>query len=176
MHPAEPLTKNAFGIWKLRHKGSPWVWIGQSRGFIPLWRELFSVAWGLQQSREKRIWVLQQIKFFSLKRKQIGASAKGFPRQFSPGDLGWVNGLRHSQLSKPRSPWGKTLWDKSLWIRIRKSSSPVVYLRRPSFSECNKGSTQKTKHLLGVRVTKTFLKHSLNLKDGNRVPNKQIFK
>jgi len=120
VHPAEPPTKYAFGIWKLRHKGSPWVWIGQSRGFIPPWKELFSVVWGLQQSREENLGSSADKILQLKKRKQIGVYTKGFPEQFSPGDLGGVNGLRYSWLSKHRSQHRKHSGMKvcvRIWIR-----------------------------------------------------------
>lgn len=46
------------------------------------------MAWGLQKSREENLGSSADKILQLKKRKQIGAYTKGFPGQFSPGDLG----------------------------------------------------------------------------------------
>lgn len=133
------------------------------------------MAWGLQQSRQGESEGSSSDIILQLKRKQIGVHSKDFLKQ-SSYQLSCISSLRCSQLSKPKSPWGKNSGkEKNLGLNMgQKNSSPVVCHRRPSHSEFNKGSTWETKCLSGTTPMKAFLKHSLNLKDGSEVSRSSI--
>lgn len=132
---------------------------------------------GVTAEQARRGWGLFS-RHNSLNKKEKNWSPyQGFPKtELLPADFSCISSIRHSQLPKPRSSWGKTSGkEKNLGLNMdQKNSSPVVCHRRASHSEFNKGSTWKTKRLSGIRATKAFLKHSLNLKDGSRVPRSSI--
>lgn len=135
-----------------------------------------SSSWHGGYSRAGK-WGLFSRHNFRIKKETNWSPYQGFPKtELLPADFSCISSLRRSQLPKPRSPWGKSSGkEKNLGLnKDQKNSSPVVCHRRASHSEFNKGSTWKTKRLSGIRAAKAFLKHSLNLKDGSKVPKSSI--
>lgn len=102
------------------------------------------MAWELRQSRQGEGEGSSADIILLIKRKKNWNPYQGFPKtELLPADFSCISSIRHSQLPKPRSSWGKTSGkEKNLGLNMdQKNSSPVVCHRRASHSEFNKGST-----------------------------------